>query len=100
MLFRSEHSRCCWLEGAKPNIVVTKIDVSRRIFTYNGGLPSGAEVEPMSCLIIHEWFGHVDSDLLVGRIFISNVAVRRASARVKILVVTSILVTTMLGFAP
>ena len=35
---RIEHSRCCWLEGAKPNIVVTKRDVTTRIFTYNGGL--------------------------------------------------------------
>ena len=33
-----EHSRCCWLEGAKPNIVVTKRDVTTRIYTYNGGL--------------------------------------------------------------
>ena len=35
---RIKHSRCCWLEGAKPNIVVTKSDVTTRIFTYNGGL--------------------------------------------------------------
>ena len=35
---RIEHSRCCWLEGAKSNIVVTKRDVTTWIFTYNGGL--------------------------------------------------------------
>ena len=35
---RIEHSRCCWLEGSKPNIVVTKRDVITRIFTYNAGL--------------------------------------------------------------
>ena len=35
---RIEHSRCCWLEGTKPNIIVTKRDVTTRIFTYNGGL--------------------------------------------------------------